>query len=115
MITLYYCFGLLFFILISLYIFAYKEIGYKIDILRTEYTKTGYMSNKYKLHLAVYALKILFVSYATMGLFSYHMIYFFAVIVLMFISQANWHYLIKKIIYLLISVILFIILYDYFK
>ena len=115
MITLYYLFGLLFFLLISLYIFAYKEIGYKIDILKAEREKTGYISNEYKLHLTVSALRVLFFSYVIVGLFSYHMIYFLAIVVLMFITQTKWHYQIKKAIYFIILVILFIILYDYFK
>lgn len=115
MITLYYYFGLFFFILISLYIFAYKEIGYKIDILKAEKEKTGYISNEYKLHLAVVALRMLFLSYSIIGLFSSYMIYFFAITVLIFITQTKWHYQIKKIIYFIILVILFIILYDYFK
>lgn len=115
MITLYYYFGLFFFILISLYIFAYKEIGYKIDILKAEREKTGYISNEYKLHLAVSALKVLFFSYSIVGMFSSYTIYFFAIVVLMFITQTKWHYQIKKIIYFIILVILFIILYNYFK
>ena len=115
MITLYYYFGLLFFQLVALYIFGYKEIGYKIDILKAEREKTGYISNEYKLHLAVSALKVLFLSYVIVGLFSYHTIYFLAIAVLMFITQTKWHYQIKKAIYFIILVILFIVLYDYFK
>ena len=115
MITLYYCFGLLFFQLLALYIFGYKEIEHKIDILKAEREKTGYISNEYKLHLVVSALKVLFLSYVIVGLFFYHMIYFLAIAVLMFITQTKWHYQIKKAIYFIILVILFIILYDYFK
>ncbi len=115
MITLYYCFGLLFFQLVALYIFGYKEIGYKIDILKAEREKTGYISNEYKLHLVVSALKVLFFSYVIVGLFSYHTIYFLAIAILMFIIKIEWHYQIKKAIYFVILVILFIILYDYFK
>lgn len=115
MITLYYYFGLLFFLLISLYVFGYKEIGYKIDILKAEREKTGYISNEYKLYLTVSALKVLFFSYVIVGLFSYHTIYFLAIAILMFITQTKWHYQIKKAIYFIILVILFIILYDYFK
>ena len=115
MITLYYCFGLLFFQLVALYVFAYKEIGYKIDILKAEREKTGYISNEYKLHLAVSALRVLFLSYVIVGLFSYHTIYFLAIAILMFIIKIEWHYQIKKVIYFVILVILFIILYDYFK
>ena len=115
MITLYYCFGLLFFQLLALYIFGYKEIEHKIDILKAEREKTGYISNEYKLHLVVSALKVLFLSYVIVGLFSHHTIYFLAIAILMFITQTKWHYQIKKAIYFVILVILFIILYDYFK
>lgn len=115
MVTLYYYFGLLFFLLTFFYVFAYKEIGHKIDIIKLEHEKTGYMSNEYKLYLAVGSFKILFFSYAIIGLFSSYTLYFFAIMILMSIIQIKWHYQIKKIIYFLILVILFIILYDYFK
>lgn len=115
MITLYYLFGLFFFLLISVYVFSYKDIDYKVDVLRAEWKKTGYIPNEYKLHLVVAVLKILFLSYVIIGLFSYHTIYFLAIAVLMFITRTNWHYQIKKAIYFIILAILFIILYSYFK
>ena len=116
MITLYYCFGLLFYLLIFLYVFFYKEVDHKIHRLKIEKEKTGYMSNEYKLHLAVNALKMLFLSYSAVGLFSPYGLFFFGIIVLLLLSTTiKWNYRIRKGIYFIILVILFIILYDYFK
>ena len=86
MITLYYLFGLLFYLLIFLYVFSYKEVDYKIHRLKIEKEKTGYMSNEYKLHLAVNALKVLFLSYSAVGLFSPYGLFFLGIIVLLLLS-----------------------------
>ena len=116
MITLYYYSGLFFYLLIFLYVFFYKEVDYKIHSLKIAKERTGYMSNEYKLHLAVNALKMLFFSYSAVGLFSPYGLFFFGIIILLLLSiTIKWHYRIRKGIYFIILVILFIILYDYFK
>lgn len=104
--------GLLFLFLLILYVLAYKDVSYKVELFKAERERTGYISKEYKLHIIVSLFKILFFCYAFIGMFTNYSKYFFIIVVLILVTSTKWHYQINKIIYFIISCILFSILFS---